>query len=118
MEYCSVHTVANRVDFVGGPRFLPEEKLELARVKRNYMDFSYADLDLIPSQMWKYFDPDSDAAFVEPEEPERPEDEPFPKRNEPIQVQSARTARNQRHEDLCYKNFGVFRENERKWDRY
>ena len=72
----------------------------------------------VPSQMWKYFDPDSDAALTEPVEPVMPVDEPPPDGNEPPQVRNARITRNQRHEDVYFKHFQVFRENERKWDKY
>lgn len=72
----------------------------------------------VPSQMWKYFDPDSDAALTEPVEPVMPVDEPPPDGNEPPQVRNARITRNQRYEDVYFKRFQVFRENERKWDRY
>lgn len=45
MEYCSVHAVAKRVDFVGGPGFLPEEKQALAGVKLMYKGMSYAGMN-------------------------------------------------------------------------
>ena len=38
---------------------------------------------LVPSHMWKYFDPDSDAALSEPLEPVMPVEEPLSDRNEP-----------------------------------
>lgn len=72
----------------------------------------------VPSQMWKYFDPDSDAVLTEPVKPVRPEDEPPPEGNEPPQARNARVARNHRREDVYYKEFGIFKESERKWDKY
>ena len=72
----------------------------------------------MPSQMWKYIDPDSDAALNKPVESVMPIDEPFPDRNKPLQVENACITRNQRYEDVYFKLFQVFRENERKWDRY
>ncbi len=48
----------------------------------------------LPSQMWKYFDPDSDAAITEPVEPVMPVDEPLPDRNKLPQVWNARIMRN------------------------
>ncbi len=72
----------------------------------------------VPSQMWKYFDPDSDAALTEPVEPLMAVDEPPPDGNEPPQVRNSRITRNQRYEDVYFKLFQVFREHERKWDRY
>ncbi len=68
--------------------------------------------------MWKYIDPDSDAALNKPVEPVMPIDEPFPDRNKPLQVENACITRNQRYEDVYFKLFQVFRKNERKWDRY
>ena len=72
----------------------------------------------VPSQMWRYFDPGSDATLTEPVEPVMPVDEPPPAGNEPPQARNARISRNQRLEDVYFKRFGVFKENERKWDRY
>lgn len=72
----------------------------------------------VPSQMWKYFDPDNDAALTEPVEPIMPVDKPPPAGNKPPQAQNARVSRNQRLKDVYFKLFGVFKENERKWDRY
>ncbi|MCJ1263357.1 hypothetical protein MMC22_003227 [Lobaria immixta] len=72
----------------------------------------------VPSQMWRYFDPDSDATLTELVEPVMPVDEPLLAGNEPSQARNARISRNQRLEDVYFKRFGVFRENERKWDRY
>lgn len=45
MEYCSTHTVAERVDFIGGPGFLPVEKRALAEVKARYQEMPYASMD-------------------------------------------------------------------------
>ena len=73
---------------------------------------------LVPSQMWKYFDPDSDAAFTEQVEPVMLVDEPLPDGNKPPQVQNARITRNQRHEDVYFKLFQAFRENKKKLDKY
>ncbi len=68
--------------------------------------------------MWKYFDLDSDASLTEPVEPLMPVDEPLPDGNKPPQVRNACVTRNQRYEDVYFKLFQVFREQERKWDRY
>ncbi len=68
--------------------------------------------------MWKYFDPDSDAALTKPVEPLMPVDKPFSDGNKPPQVQNACITRKQRYEDVYFKLFQVFREYERKWDRY
>ncbi len=65
----------------------------------------------VPSQMWKYFDPDSDAALTEPVEPLMPVDEP-------PQARNARITRNKWYEDVYFKLFQDFREHKRKWDRY
>ena len=72
----------------------------------------------MPSQMWKQFDPDSDASLTELVEPVMPVDEPPPDRNEPPQVRNARITRNQKYEDVYFKLFQVFKEHKRKWDRY
>ncbi len=72
----------------------------------------------LPSQMWKYFDPDSNAALNELLEPVITVDDPLSDGNEPPQVWSACVTRNQRYEDVYSKPFKVFRDNERKWDRY
>ncbi len=72
----------------------------------------------MPSQMWKYFDPDSHAALTEPVEPLMPVDEPLPDGNKPLQVRNARITRNKRYGDVYFKLFQVLREHERKWDRY
>ncbi len=63
----------------------------------------------MPSQVWKYFDPDSDATLTEPVEPVMPLDEPPPDGNESLQVRNARITRNQRYEDVYFKLFQVFR---------
>ncbi len=47
-----------------------------------------------------------------------PVDEPPRDGNEPPQVQNARITRNQRYKDVYFKLFQVFKEHERKWDRY
>ncbi len=70
------------------------------------------------SQMWKYFGPDSDAALTGSMEPLMPLDEPYPDGNEQPQVRNACITRNQRYKDVYFKRFQVFREHERKWDRY
>ncbi len=70
------------------------------------------------SRMWKYFAPDSDAALTEPVELLIPLDEPLPNGNKPSHVRNALITRNQRYEDVYFKLFQVFREHERKWDRY
>ncbi len=44
----------------------------------------------VSSQMWKYFDPDSDATLTKPVEPVMQVDGPSYDRNEPPQVQNAR----------------------------
>ncbi len=72
----------------------------------------------LPSQMWKYFDPDSDTALTEPVEPVMLVDEPLLDGNKPPQVQNARITRNQRYEDVYFKLFQVFRGNKKKLDRY
>ena len=48
----------------------------------------------IPSQMWKYFDPDSNSALSEPVGPLMPVDEPLPDGIKPLQVRNARITRN------------------------
>lgn len=67
----------------------------MAKVKRDVVIFSksalwdqwYEDIkDLVPSQIWKYFDPNSDAALTELVEPVMPVDELFPNRNKSPQV--------------------------------
>ena len=47
-----------------------------------------------------------------------PVDEPAPAGHEPPQVRNARISRNQRLEDLYFKRFQVFKEYERKWDKF
>lgn len=49
---------------------------------------------LVPSQIWKYFDPDSNAALTKPLELVMSVDEPPPDRNEPPKVQNACITRN------------------------
>ncbi len=68
--------------------------------------------------MWKYFDPDNDDEVTEPVEPLMPVDKPPPDGNEPPQVRNARITRNQRYEDVYFKLFQVFGEQERKWERH
>ena len=72
----------------------------------------------LPSQMWKYFGPNSDASLTEPVEHVLPVDEPPPDGNKPSLFWNARITRNQRYEDVYFKLFQVFRENEMKLDRY
>lgn len=54
MEYCSVHAVAKRVDFVGGPGFLPEEKQALAEVKLMHEGMSYASMNANSTESLSY----------------------------------------------------------------
>ena len=77
----------------------------MAKVKTNVVIFSESALwdqwcgdtkASVLSQMWKYFDPDSDAAFTELVEPVIPVDEPPPDKNEPLQVWNAHITRYQR----------------------
>ncbi len=68
--------------------------------------------------MWKYFDPDSDAALTKPVELLTPMDEQPLDKNKLPQVRNACITRNQRYEDVYFKLFQVFREHEKKWDRY
>ena len=44
MEYCSTPPVAKRVDFIGGPGFLPEQRA-LAEVTLRYREIPYASTD-------------------------------------------------------------------------
>ncbi len=72
----------------------------------------------MPSKMWKYFDSDSDVALTKLVKPVMGVDEPPPDGNKPLQVQNAFITRNQKYEGVYFKLFQVFREHERKWDRY
>ncbi|MCJ1423731.1 hypothetical protein MMC29_001615 [Sticta canariensis] len=72
----------------------------------------------VPGQLWKYFDPDSVAVITEPVPPVKPVDDTPLERPEPPQVREAREARNNRKEDIYYKDYSIFTEDERKWDRY
>ena len=72
----------------------------------------------VPSQIWKYSDLDSDVALNEPVESVMPVDEPLLDGNELPQVWNARIMRNQRYEDVYFKLFQVFKENQKKWERY
>ncbi len=67
----------------------------------------------VPSQMWKYFDSDRDAAVTEPVEPLMPVDEAPPDENKPPQVGNACVTRDQRYEDVYLKLFHIFREHKR-----
>ncbi len=64
--------------------------------------------------MWKYIEPDSDTSLTEPVEPLMPVNERPLDNNEPPQVRRAHITRNQRYEDVYFKLFQVFRENEKK----
>ncbi len=68
--------------------------------------------------MWKYFDPDSDAALSEPVEPVMPVDKLSPEKNKLPQVRNTHITRNQRYEEVYFKLFQVFREHKKKCDRY
>ncbi len=64
--------------------------------------------------MWKYFDLDSNFAFIELVEHMMPMYEPLLNGNELPQVRNVRITRNQRYKDVYFKLFQVFRENKRK----
>ena len=68
----------------------------------------------MPIRLWKSFDPDSNAALTEPVEPVMLVDESLSEGNEPPQVWNAHITKNQRYEDVYFKLFQVFRENEKK----
>ena len=70
----------------------------------------------VPQHLWEYFDPDSEAVMLRPIEPFRPVDEPPPEGAEPPQARNVCLSRNQRQEDLFYKDHASFSQNERKWD--
>ena len=72
----------------------------------------------MPGHLWKYFDPDSVAVITEPVPPVNPVDDPPLERAEPPQVRETREARNNRKDDIYYKDYSIFREDERKWDKY
>ena len=72
----------------------------------------------MPSQIWNYFDLDSEASLTEPVKSVMPVDEAPSDKNEEPEIQNAGIMRNQRYEDVYFNPFQVFRENERKWDRY
>ncbi|MCJ1426997.1 hypothetical protein MMC29_004900 [Sticta canariensis] len=55
--------------------------------------------------------------MLRPIEPLRPVEEPPPEGAEPPQARNARLSRNQRQEDLFYKDHAIFSQNERKWDK-
>ena len=65
----------------------------------------------------KYFDPDRVVVIANPIPLVKPVDPPL-ERSEPPQVREAREARNNRKEDIYYKDYSIFTEDERKWDRY
>ncbi len=99
----------------------------MAKVKTNVVilseptswDQCYEDTKAsLPSQMWKYLDPDSDSPLIEPVEPLMLVDKSSPDGNESPQVRNARITRKQRYEDVYFKQFPVLREHKRKWDRY
>lgn len=71
----------------------------------------------MPSQMWKYFDLDRDATLTKPVKPVMPIDEPPPNRNKLSQIRNAHITRNQKNKDVYFKQFQVFRENKKKWDK-
>ena len=68
--------------------------------------------------MCKYIDSDSNAALTEPVEPVMPVDKLLFDRNKPPQVWNTHIMRNQRHEDVYFNHFQVFKKNKRKWDKY
>ncbi len=68
----------------------------------------------ILSQMWQYFDPDSDVTLTEQVKPAMPVDEQLLDGNEPFQVGNACITRNQRYKNIYFKLFQVFRENGKK----
>lgn len=57
MDYCSARAVAKRVDFLGGPGFLPEEQRALAEVKLMHSSMSYNDMDIMNTTVLKYISP-------------------------------------------------------------
>ncbi|MCJ1467842.1 hypothetical protein MMC07_006467 [Pseudocyphellaria aurata] len=72
----------------------------------------------VPSQLWKFFDPDTEDVILEPVEPVQALEELAPEGNEPPGVRNARLNRNLPEEDLFFKRHTIFRENERKWDKF
>ena len=75
-------------------------------------------LGTVPSQMCKYFEPDTEAVLIEPEPPVRPVDEPAPVGAETPQARKARLARNQREQDMYYKDYTVYQGEKREWDKF
>lgn len=60
MDYCSarpVATVAKRVDFLGGPGFLPGEQWALAQVKLMHNSMSFASMDVMSTGTLEYVPP-------------------------------------------------------------
>ena len=68
--------------------------------------------------MWKNFDLDSNATFIELVEPVMPVDEPPPNRNKLLEIWNAYITRNYKYDNIYFKRFQVFEENKKKWDRY
>ena len=64
--------------------------------------------------MLKYFDPDSDPSLTEPVKLMMPVDEPHSEQNEPPQVWYPCITKNQSYEEVYFKLFQAFRENEKK----
>lgn len=72
----------------------------------------------VPQQLWRYFSPESDLEFQEPNPPIEPIEEAPPEGAEPPNQQNAREIRNQRRQDVFFRAFTIYRENERKWELF
>ena len=72
----------------------------------------------VPRQMYKYFEPDTVAVLNEPVAPAKPVDEPAPEGVEAPQVRKARLDRNQRQQDVYYKEYNVHQHEKKDWDEF
>ena len=72
----------------------------------------------MPRQIYKYFEPDTITVLDEPMAPAKPVDEAAPKKVETPQVQKARLDRNQRQQDMYYKEYNVHQYEKKDWDEF
>lgn len=75
--------------------------------------------DTVPGNFWRYFDPEGNLVVPEPISPVRPVDVLPPADGpEPPQLQKAREAQNKERLEIYYKDYLIYKEEKREWDRF
>ena len=68
--------------------------------------------------MYKYFEPDTVAVLDELVALAKPMDKPAPKGDKAPQMQKVRLDRNQRQQNVYYKEYNVYQNKNKDWDEF